>query len=129
MKSKAKQNDDQGLTTHVLDLLAAWCEVEPRRMFSGVGLFAFGRMFAIIFEETLYLKDTKDAEGKPTIASFEKEYFEYERQGKTVQLGYFKVPDRALDESSYLVELATESYRSACSQKKSRKPKTDKRQL
>jgi len=127
--SKAKHYEDEWLVTHLLDLLAPWCTVEPRRMFGGVGLFAFGRMFAIIIDEVLYLKDTIDSKGKPSIADFEKEYFEYDRQGKAVRLGYFKVPERALDEGSYLIELATASYRAASAPKKLRKRKLKPREI
>jgi len=106
-------------TDHVLDLLADWRPAVARRMFDGVGLFVSGRMFAIIFAETLYLKEPLDHEGKPASLGFDKEYFEYERQGKTVRLGYYKVPERALDEGAFLIELAEKSLRSASTRRKS----------
>lgn len=114
MKQKAC---DQWLVNHVIDLLSSWSDVQPRRMFSGVGLFAFGRMFAIIFDDVLYLKDTKDKSGKPVKEEFEKEYFGYRRQGKFVQLGYFKVPEEALDDGDFLIRLATKSFQNATQKK------------
>ncbi len=54
-----KRRDDDGLTTHVLDLLAPWAEVNARRMFGGIGLFAHGLMFAIIIDDVLFMKDSK----------------------------------------------------------------------
>src|SRR5580704_6821841 len=113
-----------GLTTHVLDLLAPWSIVDARRMFSGCGLFVHGTMFALIFDEVLYLKDSLDEQGQSVKTSFKKEYFEYDRQGKAVRLSYFKAPDRALEESDYLIELAKASYQSAISKKKTTKLKT-----
>ncbi len=105
--------DNHGLTTHIADLLAPWAEIAPRRMFGGVGLFARGLMFAIIIDDILYLKDSVDEAGKPVTMPFKKEYFEYDRQGKTVQLGYFKAPERALEEGPYMIELAQASHQSA----------------
>ena len=64
---------DDGLTTHVLDLLESWCEVSPRRMFGGIGLFAFGQMFAII-DDVLYLKDTINQDGTATDLGFKKNF-------------------------------------------------------
>lgn len=117
-----KRRDDDGLTTHVLDMLAPWAEVNARRMFGGIGLFAHGLMFAIIIEDVLFMKDSKDDNGNPVKTDFEKEYFEYDRNGKTVNLGYFKVPDDAMEDSSYLIRLANDSLRSASLTKRS-KPK------
>jgi len=121
--SKAKHYEDEWLVTHLLDLLAPWCTVEPRRMFGGVGLFAFGRMIAIIADDVVYLKDSQ------TTYSFEKEYFYYDRQGKSVRLGFFKLPERALDDGPYLIELATASYRAASALKKLRKRKLSPREI
>jgi DNA transformation protein and related proteins len=121
--SKAKYYEDEGLVAHLLDLLAPWCPVQPRRMFGGVGLFAFGKMFAIIADDVVYLKDSQ------TAYSFEKEYFYYERQGKSVRLGFFKLPERSLDDGPYLIELATASYHAACSTKILRKRKLSPREI
>ncbi len=118
-----KRNDDDGLTTHVLDLLAPWAEVNARRMFGGIGLFAHGLMFAIIIDDVLFMKDSKDENGDPVKTDFEKEYFEYERNGKLVNLGYFQAPDDAMEDSDYLIRLANDSLRSAGLAKR---PKTRK---
>ena len=53
-------------------------------------------------------------------------FVEAVRQGKTVQLHYYKVPERALDQGSYLIGLAVESYRSACAVPIKRKTRTAK---
>lgn len=115
-----RHRDDDGLTTHVLDLLAPWAEVNARRMFGGIGLFAHGLMFAIIIDDVLFMKDSKDENGNPAETDFEKEYFEYDRNGKTVNLGYFKAPDDAMENGDYLIRLANDSLRSAGSAKRSK---------
>lgn len=110
--------EHDGFTEHVVDLLVPWTEVTPRRMFGGVGLFAHGLMFALILDDVLYMKDTKDEHGYPVETNFEKEYFEYDRNGRTVNLGYFKAPEAALEDSAYLVALARDSFKSATLVKK-----------
>jgi DNA transformation protein len=122
-----KRNEYDGLTTHILDLLEPWSIVHARRMFSGWGLFVHGTMFAIILDEVLYLKDSLDELGQSVKTSFKKEYFEYDRKGKTVRLSYFKAPDRALEEGDYLIELARESYQSATLKRKTTKSKPKSR--
>jgi DNA transformation protein and related proteins len=122
-----KRHDDDGLTTHILDLLAPWSVVDARRMFGGIGLFAQGRMFAIIIDDVLYLKDSLDADGQPVKTDFEKEYFEYERQDKIVRLGYFQAPETALEDGRYLIDLAKASYQSATLKKTALKSKTPSR--
>lgn len=129
-KSTKKPKQLDGLTIHVLDLLAPWQQVDAKRMFGGIGLFAAGTMFAIIIDEILYLKETLDAKGKPVPCDVERNYFEYDRNGKTVALFYYQVPEQALDDSQLMIELASESYRSACSQpKKSKKSSGNYRKL
>lgn len=110
--------EEDSFTAHVLDLLGPWSEVIAKRMFGGIGLFSYGRMFAIIIDDVLYLKDSKDENGIAIKTDFEKEYFEYDRNGKTVNLGYFKAPEAALEESDYLIKLANDSFRSANLSKK-----------
>jgi DNA transformation protein len=121
-----KHFDYDGLTTHILDLLGPWSEVSPRRMFGGIGLFAHGLMFAIIIDDVLYLKDHISEHGEPVATDFDKEYFEYSRLGKTVRLGFFRAPDRALEEGDYLIELVNASYKSASLKRKSAKAKAKK---
>jgi DNA transformation protein and related proteins len=82
---------------HCMDLLRSIGPVEPRRMFSSWGIFVQGRMFAIVFDETLYLKVDEnnraafDAEGLAP--------FTYVgRQGRTVELPYRQAPPDAMED-------------------------------
>lgn len=63
---------EDGFTSHVLDLLAEWDDVSARRMFSGQGLFFHGLMFAIIFDDVLYLKDFGEGQSEPTSTHFKR---------------------------------------------------------
>jgi DNA transformation protein len=82
---------------HCLDLLRGIGPVEPRRMFGSWGVFVQGRMFAIVFDETLYLKVDEhnraafDAEGLVP--------FTYEgRKGRMVELPYRQAPPDAMED-------------------------------
>lgn len=118
---KKKRVEEQGLTPYVIDLMASWAVIDTRKMFGGTGLFLSGQMFAILFDDVLYLKDFVEAKASPEL--LDKEYLGYERNGKFVNLGYFKAPGRALEDSAYLVELAKQSYLSARAKKGKAKPK------
>lgn len=86
---------------HCLDLLRSVGPVAPRRMFSSWGIFVQGRMFAIVFDETLYLK--VDQHNR---AAFEAEGlapFTYEgRKGRTVELPYRQAPPDAMEDPAQM---------------------------
>jgi DNA transformation protein len=124
---KRKPNEDNGLVPHILDLLADWpVDLKAKRMFGGIGMFADGVIFGIIVDDVLYFKDTVDAEGKPLVMPFKKEYCQYERNGEAVTLGYFKAPDRAMEQGSYAIELASQSLASGVKAKSGRGTKKGK---
>ena len=77
--------------------------VSTRRMFGGAGVYAEGVMFALIDggEEAIYLKADEalradlEAEGsRPFLYTFPSG----PRAGETVGMGYWSLPDAALDE-------------------------------
>ncbi|MFN3625218.1 MAG: TfoX/Sxy family protein [Hyphomicrobium sp.] len=78
------------------DLLADLAPITARRMFSGVGLFADGVMFALLIDDALYLKADDETRG-----TFEAEGlapFTYVRSGRKVALSYWRAPERLLDD-------------------------------
>lgn len=78
--------------------------VSVRRMFGGAGVYADGVMFALIADDTLYLK--ADAS---TQAAFEAEglpRFGYEARNKRIDLPYWRAPERLLDDSDEMTEWA-----------------------
>jgi DNA transformation protein len=95
----------------ILDLLHPLAPV-PHRMFSGVGLFHSGAMFALLVRDTVYLRvdDT-------TRARFEQAGsgpFTYLRAGREVSLSaYYLLPEELLDEPDELLEWAREAIGAA----------------
>ena len=97
--------------THMVDVLSAFGSFEVRRMFGGHGLFREGLMFALIYDETLYLK--VDDENRADFTSRGLPQFEYQRQGKLVGLSYYRAPESVLDDRAQAAAWARRAWEAA----------------
>ena len=92
--------------------------IQPRRMFGGYGIFHKGLMFALVADDTLYLKADE------TISKYfterELEQFSYEKQGKSFKMSYFMAPEEIFDDPEEAKVWAGRSYAAAV---RSNKPK------
>jgi len=85
---------------YVLDQLASFAKVTPRRMFGGVGLYADGLFFALI-DDSLYFK--VDDSNRPDFLARGCRAFTYEKtKGRVVSMGYYQVPEDVLDDPDEL---------------------------
>jgi DNA transformation protein and related proteins len=82
--------------------LAPLGRVSMRRMFGKAGLFCDGVMFAVVTDDTLYFRVDdhnraifKEAESFPPL--------NYEKGGRTIDLSFWRAPERLLDEPDELV--------------------------
>ena len=104
----ATQNE---FVNYLLDELQSLGLVTRKQMFGGYGLFMNGLMFALVTDETLYLKSG------PEIDSLFDELnlpsFNYLRQGKQISLSYRLAPDSILDDPQELCEWVLRSYKVA----------------
>ena len=87
------------------DQLTPLAPIATRRMFGVTGLFCEGVMFGVVAESTLYLRVDdhnreafKEAEAFPPLS--------YEKQGRTIDLSFWRVADRLFDEPDELVDWA-----------------------
>ena len=85
--------------------LAPLGRVTMRRMFGKTGVFCDGLMFAMVTDDTLYFRvddhnrtDFKEAESAPPL--------NYEKKGSTIDLSFWRAPERLFDESDELVTWA-----------------------
>ena len=76
-----------------------------RRMFGKTGVFRGGVMFAIVADNTLYVRVDeqnraafKEAQAHPPL--------NYAKKGELIDLSFWRVPDRLMDEPDELVEWA-----------------------
>jgi DNA transformation protein len=97
---------------HIRELFAAFGPVTVRRMFGGAGIFADGVMFALVADETIYLK----ADDR-TVPDFEREKsapFSYgARAGRRVVMSYWRLPDRLYDDPDELAAWARSALAAA----------------
>ncbi len=76
-----------------------------RRMFGKTGVFCHGLMFAMVADDTLYVRI--DAENRGALAeAAETAPLSYEKQGRSIDLAFWAVPERLLDEREALLTWA-----------------------
>jgi DNA transformation protein len=92
--------------------LAPLGRVTMRRMFGMTGVFCDGLMFGVVTEDTLYFRVDdhnraafKEAESFPPLS--------YEKKGRTIDLSFWRAPERLLDEPDELITWAREALASA----------------
>jgi DNA transformation protein len=96
----------------VRDLLAGFGPVSIRNMFGGAGVYADGVMFAILADDTLYLKTNEVSAS--VFAREGMKPFTYQPEGKDpVAMSYWEVPPRLLDDPEELARWAREAHRIA----------------
>ena len=85
--------------------LAPLGRLAMRRMFGKTGVFCNGLMFAMVTNDTLYFRVDdhnrevfKEAESVPPL--------NYEKGGRTIDLAFWRAPERLLDEPEELVSWA-----------------------
>ena len=96
----------------LLDQLAPLGHVTMRRMFGKTGVFCEGVMFGVVTDDVLYLRVDdhnraafKEAEADPPLS--------YEKQGRTIDLSFWRAPERLLDEPDELVTWANVALEAA----------------
>lgn len=101
--------------------------VSARRMFGGHGLYHDGLMFGIVVDDTLYLKADAQSAGEFTARGLAP--FEYVRNGKPVQLSYYRAPDEILEDRELAAAWARRAFaaalRAPAARKKPRQPLED----
>jgi DNA transformation protein len=99
----------QAYKAFVQDLLSEFGPVSIRNMFSGAGIYADGVMFAILVDDTLYLK--ADELSARAFAAEGKGPFTYRPKGRSpVAMSYWEVPERLLDDPTELLAWARRAH-------------------
>ncbi len=109
---------------HLRDLLRPIGQVTLRRMFGGIGVYLDERFFALGIDEVLYFKTDEltrkqfqDAGSQP---------FVYDNGKRQVEVGYWTVPEEALDDPAAMrpwAELALAAAGRAAAAKAAREAK------
>ena len=101
----------EGLVDLLKDQLASLAPVTARRMFSGAGIFANGLMFALVVDDTLYLKT--DEVNRPTFEAEGLAPFSFMKQGRRIDTSYLCAPERLLDDADELLEWSRRALKAA----------------
>jgi DNA transformation protein len=80
-------------------------------MFGGHGIFRGGVMFALIHDETLFLRS--DDANRAAFAAAGMGPFRYRRRGKLVALAYHQAPPEAVEDSDVLGQWADLGFAAA----------------
>src|SRR5258708_39217138 len=89
----------------VREQLAPLGRVTMRRMFGKTGVFCDGLMFGMVTDNTLYLRvDDHNRAAFKEAASFPP--LNYEKKGSTIDLSFWRAPERLFDEPDELVAWA-----------------------
>ena len=106
----------EGFKDFVRDLLLDFGPVIIRNMFGGAGVYADGVMFAVLANDTFYLK--ADETSARAFAGEGMQPFTYRPEGRDpIAMSYWEVPPRLLEELQELVSWAREAHRIACATK------------
>jgi DNA transformation protein and related proteins len=94
-----------GFAEFLREQLTPLGRIETRRMFGKTGVFCDGLMLGMVRDNTLYFRVDdgnraafKEAESFPPL--------NYEKKGRTIDLSFWRAPDRLIDEPDELVTWA-----------------------
>ena len=97
---------------YIADQLAALPGVVIKRMFGGLGLYFDERMFAVVDDDTLYLR-VDDATRPEFVKRDMSPFRPVKREPKKVSLNYYQLPAEVLEDSDVLVEWAKRAIQAA----------------
>jgi DNA transformation protein and related proteins len=105
----------------ITEQMAGFGPVTIRAMFGGAGVYRDGLMFALLDDEVLYLK--VDDSNRPDFLAENLTPFTYGKEGKKVDLGYFRIPERCLDDVDEMALWCRKAFDVALKAAAKKKPK------
>jgi len=96
---------------YVMELFGPFGTATARRMFGGHGVYLDGLMFAIVSEDTLYLK--ADEMNRIEFEQAGCEIFGYTRKGRRATLNFFRAPEDAMESPELMLPWARSAYAAA----------------
>ena len=86
------------------DLFSAFGRVTLKRLFSGEGIYADGKIIGIVIRDVVYLKT--DEASRAAFKSESCKPFYFTGGGKRIASSYYAIPERLYDDSEELAEWA-----------------------
>lgn len=97
--------------TYLHEVFAAFGSIQTRRMFGGFGIYHQRLMFALVINDTLYLK--ADHLSSPAFQQHGLTPFEYDRQGKTIKMSYYQAPEEVFEDAELAAVWAKRAFEAA----------------
>ena len=113
---------------HVVETMRRFGPVEAKRMFGGWGLYHAGSFFALVFEDTLYLKTDADNRAEFDALGLEPFVFQ-QKDGDTIVTSYCRAPEDALEDLDVMDRWARLAYAAALRAAARKKPRPRKPRL
>lgn len=85
--------------------------ITAQKMFGGYGIYHDGLMFALVDDDTLYLK--ADAQNRGDFEALGLGQFEFNRNGKIIKMSYYQAPDEIMDDREQAALWARRSFEAA----------------
>lgn len=107
---------DESFHAFVRELFAGLGPIQVKRMFGGAGVYADGRMFALLADDAIFLKTDdalKQALADEGCGPFIWEPSSGPRAGEKVAMSYWRLPDAALDDAELAVAWARKALAAA----------------
>ena len=119
-------SSDDAFIEYVKELLAPIGHPRSRKMFGGCGIYLDDMIVGIVADGRLYFK--VDDETKPRFAAAGSAPFVYESNGESYEMGYWTVPDEALESGDGMapwarLALAASLRKGASKKKPTKRPK------
>lgn len=110
---------------YLIEMLQPLGVIRPKSMFGGWGFYADERFFAIVAEETFYVK--VDETSRAEFEARGLKPFRYEVRGELqASLNYYEVPAEAMDDREILCEWGRKGLEAAVRAAGQKKPKPKK---
>ena len=111
---------------YLLELFEPLGPVEAKAMFGGYGIYLDDVIFAIVVDDTLYLK--ADEKNRGDFEALGLEPFTFRMRGRAITTSYYQAPDQAMDDARCMKQWARQSHAAAMrAVQRRRKPKRTRR--
>ena len=108
LKNIPTSNVEKEFVSYVVELMQTIGPVSAKTMFGGHGIFIDALMFALVFDNVLYLKADNN-----TVRDFKEkglEAFTYNKKDKEFKMSYYQAPEEILDDIEEMSVWANKAY-------------------
>jgi DNA transformation protein len=103
------------------DLFVAFGPVTLKRLFSGEGIYADGKIIGIVVRDVIYFKTDDDS--RAAYKAETRKPFYFTGGGKRIASSYYAIPERLYDDAEELAEWARGAEAVSRAKPKKKKPK------